>query len=131
MKTTLPQQHTQITQKQQLKPRKHKRSSSPFLFGDLATNNNVFQGTVADYSTGGIKLADISEDFSHTKELCTVFLSMGQDNYRLVVKPCWFKKSENSSNLEVGCQIVDAPWKWIQMTMDVQSGKLKERWYTA
>lgn len=119
------------TGRHQHRPRKHKRMRAPLLLGDLSDGTNVFQGIVEDFSTGGIRLADITDSYCFNNEICTVMVSTGQHNFRLVVKPCWYTKEIDGNNQKIGFKVIDAPWKWIRLTLEGNSRDLENFGYSA
>lgn len=98
--------------------RKDRRAGVGGFVGDLADGNLVFGGTVADISAGGFKIVNIPESFSAEKHTYTAVLSGGGKHFRLLAKPCWRKQGAGRGNVEMGFKILDAPWEWIELTMN-------------
>lgn len=98
--------------------RKYRRAEVAGFVGDLADGNIVIGGIVEDISAGGFKISSVPESFNADKHTYTAILSGGGKHYRLLAKPCWKKKEAGRVSVEMGFKILDAPWEWIEMTMN-------------
>jgi hypothetical protein len=92
--------------------RKYRRAGIKGFVGDIADGNLVIGGIIEDISIGGFKITHIPDWFSADKLFYTAILSGGGKHYRLLAKPCWKKKGE------MGFKILDAPWGWVELTMN-------------
>jgi hypothetical protein len=98
--------------------RKHLRVELPGFVGDLADGKMVLGGIVTDISPGGFKITNMTKSFAADKHTYTAILSGGGNHYRLLAKPCWKKRGSGDGNVEIGFKILDAPWQWIELTMN-------------
>jgi len=98
--------------------RKHRRAGLSGFIGDLADGKLVVGGNIEDISTGGFKITDIPSSFSTEKHTYTAILSGGGKHYRLLAKPCWKKQGAGRGNVDIGFKILDAPWEWVEFTMN-------------
>jgi hypothetical protein len=98
--------------------RKYRRTGLSGFVGDLADGNVVIGGNIQDISTGGFKITNIPETFAAEKHTYTAILSGSGKHYRLLAKPCWKKQGFGEGKLEIGFKILDAPWEWIEFTMN-------------
>lgn len=113
------------------RPRKHRRMRAPLLVGDVADGKNVFQAMVEDFSAGGLRMSDIPNSFRIDRDVYTIVISTGKHHFRLMVKPRWQKQNQFGKNREIGFKIIDAPWRWIQLTKATKGSDLAEFGYTA
>jgi hypothetical protein len=102
--------------------RKHKRASELGLTADITEKSSTFHVIVDDFSTNGLKLSSVANGFDCNNHSYTVLISRGNHYFKLLVKPCWQKLNNDGKESEIGCKILDAPWKWIQFTMQEQGG---------
>jgi len=98
--------------------RKHRRAGLSGFVGDLADGKLVIVGNIEDISTGGFKITDIPSFFSAEKHTYTAILSGGGQHYRLLAKPCWKRQGAGRGNVDIGFKILDAPWEWVEFTMN-------------
>ncbi|GEM_PF-1124378 len=98
--------------------RKHRRAGLSGFVGDLADGNLVIGGNVEDISIGGFKITDIPHSFTAEKHTYTAILSGGGKHYRLLAKPCWKRQGSGKGNVDIGFKILDAPWEWVEFTMN-------------
>jgi hypothetical protein len=98
--------------------RKYRRAGLSGFVGDLAVGKLVIGGHVADVSIGGFKITDIPSTFGAEKHTYTAILSGGGKHYRLLVKPCWKRQGSGKGNVDMGFKIIDAPWEWVEFTMN-------------
>ncbi|EKD34225.1 MAG: hypothetical protein ACD_75C02423G0001 [uncultured bacterium] len=98
--------------------RKYRRAGVPGFVGDLADGNLVFGGAVTDISAGGFKITNVPESFNAEKHTYTAILSGGGKHFRLLAKPCWRRQGAGRGNVEMGFKILDAPWEWIELTLN-------------
>jgi hypothetical protein len=98
--------------------RKHRRADLPGFVGDIADGKLIFGGNVEDMSIGGFKIANISHAFAAERHSYTAILSGGGKHYRLLAKPCWKKQGSVKGNIDIGFKILDAPWEWVEFTMN-------------
>jgi hypothetical protein len=98
--------------------RKYRRAGLSGFVGDLADGKNVIGGNIQDLSIGGFRITDIPESFNAEKHTYTAILSGGGKHYRLLAKPCWKKMGAANGRIEIGFKILDAPWEWLDLTMN-------------
>jgi hypothetical protein len=98
--------------------RKYRRAGLAGFVGDLAVGKLVIGGHIADVSIGGFKITDIPGTFSAEKHTYKAVLSGGGKHYRLLVKPCWKRQGSGKGNMDIGFKIIDAPWEWVEFTMN-------------
>ena len=99
--------------------RKDIRGTIPGFVGDIADGLAIFGGKVEDISTSGFKLTNVPESFTAQKHIYTTVVSGNGKHYRLLAKPCWKKPSELDGFVEVGFKIIDAPWEWTELALDI------------
>ncbi len=98
--------------------RKYRRAGLSGFVGDLADGKLVVGGNIEDISTGGFKITDIPNSFAAEKHTYTAILSGGWKHYRLLAKPCWKRQAAGKGSVEIGFKILDAPWDWVEFTMN-------------
>lgn len=98
--------------------RKYRRVEMPGFVGDLADGKAMLGGVVADISLGGFKITTMRMSFAADRHAYTAILTGGGNHYRLLAKPCWKRLGLGKDNLEIGFKILDAPWEWIELTMN-------------
>lgn len=98
--------------------RKFRRIGIPGFVGDLADGTSIVGGIVEDISAGGFKITNIPKTFTAEKHVYTTIVSGGGRHYKILARPCWRKQSSELSNVEMGFKILDAPWEWLELTMD-------------
>jgi hypothetical protein len=100
------------------KKRKHRRAGVPGFVGDIADGKLVVGGNIEDISVGGFKICGVPHAFGAEKLTYTAILSGGGKHYRLLAKPCWKKQGSDKKSMDVGFKILDAPWEWVEFTMN-------------
>ncbi len=100
--------------------RKYRRTLIPDFVGDLADGGKVIGGVVDNISPGGFEITNLPKSFAAEKHHYTTVLSGGGKHYRMLVKPCWSKK-KGAYHRDIGFKILDAPWQWLELTMQKNS----------
>ncbi len=98
--------------------RKYYRAEVKGFLGNLADGKNVIGGVVENISTGGFALTHLPESFSADRHSYTAVLSGGGKHYKILAKPCWRMKNGNDT-FHIGFKILDAPWEWVDLTMNL------------
>jgi hypothetical protein len=98
--------------------RKYRRVDAPGFVGDLADGKAMMGGVVADISLGGFKITTIRKSFAADRHAYTAILTGGGKRYRLLARPCWKRVGLGKDNLDIGFKILDAPWEWVELTMN-------------
>lgn len=98
--------------------RKYRRAGLAGFVCDLADGKSVIGGNIEDLSVGGFRITNIPESFAAEKHTYTAILSGEGKHYRLLAKPCWKKPGASMGNIEIGFKILDAPWDWVEFTMN-------------
>lgn len=97
--------------------RKYCRARIPGFIVDLADGKKIIGGIVETLSTGGFEITNLPKSFAAEKHTYTAVLSGGGKHYKMLAKPCW-KKEKGKNYLNIGFKILDAPWKWVEFTMN-------------
>jgi hypothetical protein len=98
--------------------RKYRRVEISGFVGDLADGRALLGGVVADISPGGFKMTTMKTTFTADRHTYTAVLTGGGNHYRLLAKPCWKRPGTGKYYLEIGFKILDAPWEWVELTMN-------------
>ena len=99
----------------------HRKNISGFV-GDIAGSSSLVGGDVMDISCGGFKMTGVPATFTAQKHTYTVVLSGSGKHYRLLARPCWQKKTDQKGFVEMGFKVIDAPWDWLDLTLNETSG---------
>lgn len=89
------------------------------IFGDVAIDNSIINGIVQDISPGGFKLSRLPDSLIVDKHVYTVVITKGDSHYKLLAKPCWEQKLNDTASMDVGFKVIDSPWEWAELTMAV------------
>lgn len=98
--------------------RKYRRAGMAGFVGDVADGKSIYSGFVSDISVGGFKIADLPQSFSAKRHTYTAILSGGGKHYRVLAKPCWQRSAAAKNRIDIGFKIIDAPWEWVEFTMN-------------
>ena len=98
--------------------RKGRRKKVFGFVGDIADTASLVGGEIENICAGGFKMINISDTFTAANHTYTVVLNEHGNYYRLVAKPCWKKKGVKKGSIEIGFKIIDAPWEWVDLTLD-------------
>lgn len=98
--------------------RKNHRTEISGFVGDIAGSNSLVGGDIKNISCGGFMMESVPATFSAYKHTYTVVLTGGGKHYRLIAKPCWHSKSDKKRFVEIGFKIIDAPWDWLDLTLN-------------
>ncbi len=98
--------------------RKYRRAGMAGFVGDVADGKSIYSGYVSDISVGGFKIADLPLSFSAERHTYTAILSGGGKHYLVLAKPCWQRSAAMKSRIDIGFKIIDAPWEWVEFTMN-------------
>ncbi len=99
------------------KRKSHRKDVSGFM-ADIADTTSVVGGEIENISSGGFKMINVPSSFTGSKHTYTTVLNGNGKYYRLVAKPCWMKKNAENGSIEIGFKIIDAPWEWVDLTLN-------------
>ena len=91
---------------------------------DIADGNRLHGGIVADVSSHGFKMRQVSRWFQGDAHYYRTVLSGNGKHFRIIAKPCWRK--ETSDGLEIGFKIIDVSWEWTELIMEFE--KQESNW---
>ncbi len=87
--------------------------------GDLVDGRKIIGGIVENISAGGFKITNLPKSFTAEKHFYTTVLSGGGKHYKILARPCWRKKN-GEYLFTTGFKILDAPWQWLELTLQKQ-----------
>lgn len=99
--------------------RKYRRSFIADFVADLADGRKIIGGIVENISPGGFEITSLPKSFTAEKHFYTTVLSGGGKHYKILAKPCWSKK-KGKHHVDIGFKILDAPWQWLELTLQKQ-----------
>ena len=100
--------------------RKYHRAVIPDFAGDLVDGRKIISGIVENISPGGFEIANLPQSFIAEKYLYRTVLSGAGRHYKILAKPCW-RKTKGEYYTDIGFKIIDAPWQWLELTLQKQS----------
>jgi hypothetical protein len=121
METAVRSRNQEMTNNMAYIKRRHPRVDVHGYVGDIADGNFVLGGIVEDVSSGGFKLSNLPETFSAADRSYTTVISGKGNHYRVIVIPCWTKKTGSNPSLEVGFKIVQSSWEWAEFVLKSSS----------
>lgn len=96
--------------------RKYRRARISGFIGDLVDGQKIIGGLIENISTGGFEMSNLPKSFIAEKSTYTTVLSGAGRHYKMLAKPCWSKKN-GGENINIGFKILDAPWEWVEFTL--------------
>ncbi len=94
--------------------RRYERAVVEGYKGEIAYGNQVISGVVNEVSPAGLRISQLPEDFSINRRHYIAVVSGYKKQFKIIIRPRWFKTIEDSDSLDVGFSIVDAPWEWLE-----------------
>jgi hypothetical protein len=89
------------------------------MIADIADGTRVFDGYIEDISFGGFKVTHLPQKFELQSRRYVAVLSGYQKNFKVMIQPCWYKKSTSGLFQEVGFKIIQPPWAWMEFVQDL------------
>lgn len=99
--------------------RKYERLELRGLIADIADGNRVFDGYIEDVSSGGFKITQLPQKFDVQPKQYITVISGYKKNFKIIIQPCWHKKTHSGYYQEVGFKIVQPPWAWTEFVQDM------------
>ena len=98
--------------------RNYRRAELHGFTGNLVDGKKIIEGIVENISSGGFELSNLPESFSAEKHTYLAVISGKNKHYKVLVKPCW-KKNKAENDIVIGFKILDAPWEWAELTLNL------------
>ncbi len=108
--------------------RRYERLEIRGLMADIADGNRVFDGSIEDFSTGGFKITQLPQKFAVQSKQYVTVVSGHKNNFKIVIQPCWYKKTHSGYYQEVGFRIVQPPWSWIEFVQEMSPEVVEDVW---
>lgn len=97
--------------------RKHRRAEISGFMGNLVDGRKIIGGIVENISTGGFEFSSLPESFGAEKHTYIAVITGKEKHYKVLVKPCW-RRCKGKNNINIGFKILDAPWEWVELTLN-------------
>jgi len=94
--------------------REFERAEISGLIADIADDKFVFDGLIEDVSVTGFKITQLPKQLELKLKKYVTVISGYKRNFKIVIKPCWAKKTHNGYYQEVGFKIINPPWAWTE-----------------
>jgi len=94
--------------------RRHTRIELYGHIADIADGTFVYGGILEDISLEGLKLTSLPTKFAIEGKKYCIVVSGGRDttHFKLIVRPCWKRKTGAGMSMDVGFKVIDPSPAW-------------------